>query len=190
MSFNPYIARKPLDDRIHATIRATPAARTFGATLSLPFVEVPPRGRISTHDQAQYHFRPDRFVLYADDATKLRVQLLLGVNIGGGAVSSTEMPAAIFADGPAVDLAPLVLHCSECGAPTKEGEPKCRHCGAPFTWRLTESAFGMVGLKLEWRAIQPGVTVRATFSNRSDKPIGVDCAFIGEAIDAFMGGDF
>lgn len=170
--FNPYLT---------ATDRAAenpPVTRYYEEVFSLPFVEVPARGSASTQAPVQTFFRAKRFCLYADDASKLRVHLHFGCEVGGTS-STVEMPAALFSDGPVVDRTPFVLHCSECGAPTKEAAPKCAYCSAPFTWRLTETAFGQSGLALTFPTISPGVSLVAQFSNRSDHPIGVDAAFIG-----------
>ena len=169
---NPYLAGMPTD------LRQPTVFREVEEVFSLPFVEVAPRSEAHAQGVLQTHFRAKRFCIYADDATKLRVTLHFGCEIGGTS-SNVQMPAAIFADGPAVDRTPFVLHCSECGAPTKEAAPKCSYCSAPFTWRLTETAFGQSGLALDFPTMPPGVVLAAHFSNRSDKAIGVDAAFVG-----------
>jgi hypothetical protein len=144
----------------------------------LPFVEIPARGEAWTAVTLQTDFKAKRFCVYADDATKLRVELRFGVTTGGTSLGMT-IPAAIFSDGPAVDRTPFVLHCSECGAPTKEAAPKCSYCQAPFMWRLTETAYGQSGLALDFPSLAQGMQLEANFKNRSDKAIGVDAAFIG-----------
>ena len=147
--------------------------------VALPFLEVPPRGEAMAQIVLQEPFKAKRFCVYADDATKLRVELRFGVYVGGTSLAAAAMPAAMFSDGPAVDRTPFVLHCSECGAPTKEAAPKCSYCQAPFTWRLTETAYGQSGLALDFPPLMQGMCLEAKFKNRSDKPIGVDAAFIG-----------
>lgn len=170
---NPYVPK-------HPHLRAPVLTSETEEIVALPFVEVPPRGDAHTNACLQVHFRATRFCVYADDATKLRVHLYFGATVGGTS-SNVEMPAALFADGPVTDRQPFVLHCSECGAPTKEAQPKCAHCGAPFTWRLTETAFGQAGLALDFPTLTPGCSIQATFRNRSAKAIGVDAAFVGLA---------
>lgn len=150
--------------------------------VSLPFVEVPPRAEAYTMVILQTNFKAKRFCIYADDATKLRVELMFGSHTRAGTSGGIEIPAAIFSDGPAVDRTPFVLHCSECGAPTKEAAPKCSYCQAPFTWRLTETAYGQSGLALDFPPLQWGMQLEAKFKNRSDKSIGVDAAFVGSAL--------
>ena len=115
----------------------------------------------------------------ANWSTKLRVELVFGARYKGGTSSYHAMPAAIFSDGPAVDRAPFVLHCSECGAPTAEAAPVCSYCRAPFTWRLTETAYGQSGLALDFPPLRPGMSISVKFKNRGDKAIGVDAAFVG-----------
>jgi hypothetical protein len=162
--------------------RLPPAKRTreVESIFAMPFVEVPPRGTAHVTAHAQGHFRAKRFCIYADDASKLRVELYFGTRIGASGPGTTlQIPAGLFSDGPTVDRTAFVLHCSECGAPTKDGAPKCGYCGAPFTWRLTETAFGMSGLALDFPPLSPGVCVDVKFTSRSDKAIGVDAAFIG-----------
>ncbi len=158
--------------------RVNPPSRLVEEVLALPFVEVPARGESAVQAQVQAPFQAKRFCIYADDATKLRVFLYFGATLAG-AHSAIEMPAALFADGPASDTAPFVLHCSECGAPTASEAPQCRHCNAPFTWRVSEVAYGTYGIHLNFPPLPPGLYIHARFTNRSDKSIGVDSAFIG-----------
>jgi hypothetical protein len=177
-SFNPYAGGRPLGPISPLSPSRRPDVIEREEIVALPFVEVPPRGEAFTKWILQEHFKAKRFCIYADDATKLRVELQFGHNVGGTGLGMA-MPAAIFSDGPAVDRTPFVLHCSECGAPTKEAAPKCSYCGAPFTWRLTETAYGQSGLALDFPPLGPGMYLEAKFTNRSDKSIGVDAAFIG-----------
>ena len=172
-SNNPYLRGMPKDFPTQPGI-----THEREAVVSLPFVDVPAQSTACTHVVLQAHFRAKRFCVYADDATKLRVHLWFGSEVGGTS-SNVEMPAAMFADGPVSDRSPFVLHCSECGAPTKEAAPKCSYCGAPFTWRLTETAFGQSGLALDFPTLPPGCTLQARFSSRGHEAIGVDAAFIG-----------
>ena len=148
------------------------------AVLSLPFIEIPPGADAWHQAIAQTVFRAERFCLYADDASRLRVEMFFGVEKGGTS-NPVHMPGALFADGPTTNRAAFVLHCSNCGAPTAEGKPTCRYCGAPFTWRLTETAFGMAGLKLSFPTLSPGVSVQVRYFSRSREPIGVDAALVG-----------
>jgi hypothetical protein len=148
---------------------------------SLPFVNVPPRSTTETFAHLQQHFRAKRFCVYADDSTKLRVEITAGVISVGGCAPVREMPVGLFADGPAVDREPFVFHCSRCGAPAEESAPRCRYCAAPLTWRLVETAFGQTGLALDFPTLGPGVILSAKFTSRSDKAIGVDSAFVGVA---------
>src|SRR5208282_6406352 len=99
-------------------------------------------------------------------AQKLRVKLRFWNTICGTS-HPIDMPAALFSDGPTVDRQPFVMHCSECGAPTKEGATKCTYCDAPFSWRITETAFGVSGLALDFPVVHPGTTIEVIFSSRS-----------------------
>ena len=173
LTWNPYASKRaPVP---------SPRTATRDAVLSLPFVEVPPGGSAHTQAVAQAIFRADRFCLYADDASRLRVEMFFGLEKGGTS-NPVHMPGALFADGPTVNRTAFVLHCSECGAPTEEGSAKCRYCGAPFTWRLTETAFGMAGLKLSFPMLTPGLSVQVHYFSRSRVPIGVDAALVGQEV--------
>ncbi|MGO9837868.1 MAG: hypothetical protein ACLP1X_27075 [Polyangiaceae bacterium] len=179
------IAMTAARSRITRVVPSTDPARSgrlvreVEEVLPLPFVEVPPTSDANTLVIVQRFFQAKRFCVYADDASKLRVKLVFWGREIVGTSAGIDIPAAIFSDGPVVDRAPFVLHCSECGAPTKEGQFKCSYCQAPFTWRVTETAFGMSGLALEFPPLRPGMHVQATFTNRSRSAIGVDAAFVG-----------
>jgi hypothetical protein len=176
----------PREGECHPFDKAELVPREGESVFSLPFLLVPPRATARTSNRLQEHFKAKRFCVYADDSTKLRVELWFGCQLGGTS-SHVHMPAGLFADGPTVDRSPFVLHCSECGAPTKDAEPKCRHCGAPFTWRVTETAYGQSGLALDFPMLGPGVELAASFTNRSDKAVGVDAAFVGQAAWRLVG---
>lgn len=167
--FNPYVVAR----------RQPPRARSIEEILSFPFLQVPALGANFATVHCQTPFKAKRFCVYADDASKLRVCLHFGADIGGAHPGVPEMPAALFADGPTTDLGAFVLNCSNCGAPTAEGASKCRYCAAPFTWRIVETAYGQSGLALDFPPLPAGMQIRVTFTNRSEKAIGVDCALVG-----------
>ena len=152
------------------------------SVISLPFVEVPAKGEAMTQVQIPGIFRPHRFCVYADDASKLRVELRLGSTIGMTPVG-IAVPAGMFSDGPTNNQQPFVMECPRCGAPAKGQAEKCTHCGSPFTWSVTDTAYGIAGLELKFPTVDPGVYIQAKFLNRSDRSIGVDAAFIGESIE-------
>lgn len=146
----------------------------------LPFVSVPPGATARVSAILQQHYRPKRFCVYADDASKLRVELTAGVTmVGSGGASVRAMPVGLFADAAGMPARAFVLHCTECGAPHEDRAAKCRYCGAPFTWRVTETAYGLAGLSLDFPTLGPGMMLEATFTSRSDEAIGVDSAFVG-----------
>jgi hypothetical protein len=177
LGYNPYLRGLPKD-------WIGPPSRWREEVLALPFVSVPPGGTANAFACVQtMSFKPKRFCIYADDATKLSVMLHMGCELGGTS-QVNALPAAIFSDGPASDRKAFVIHCSECGAPVEQGAARCKYCRAPFTWRITETAHGMAGLALDFPTLSAGIAINALFRSRASVAIGVDAAFIGFAAGA------
>jgi hypothetical protein len=152
------------------------------SVVSLPFVEIPARGEGHTQVCLEGIFRPHRFCVYADDASKLRVQLYFGAVVGLTPVN-IDVPAGMFSDGPTNNQQPFVMECPRCGAPAKGQAEKCTHCASPFSWSVTDTAYGIAGLELKFPTVDPGLSIQAKFTSRADRAIGVDAAFIGESIE-------
>jgi hypothetical protein len=178
-SFNPY-ERTARPGHVLSTLSSA-EIMTFDLVRVEPFEGA--QASIVTQFRA---FRPKRLYVYSADLSVFTVSIFVGSLLVSGGGSPRGMPAVLF--GPSVseiDVNPLALRCSNCGAPAAREDRVCHYCGAPFTWILppfSPLSFGAPSLSLSFPTASLGMAISLHYFNRSERQIEVEAALEGEAI--------